>query len=128
MECGLRGAGRLEGGKVNEGARRRGDPFPGEAPVGSDIGGVGGGSGREGARCCGERHGGVDVMIASSPTTLPGCRNRNCKQASWQQRKNGKRREGGAKRIQMNPENRRRKGAMDWLVCGRALNPCLPLI
>lgn len=97
--------------------------------MGSEIGGVGGRSGREGARCC-ERHGGVDVMIASSPTTLPGCRNRNCKQASWQQRKNGKRRgyeeypDGPGKQTK-----KRRNGLVGVQSSqGGALNPCLSLI
>lgn len=70
MEGGLWGAGGLEGGEVNESARRRGNAFPGKAPVGGNVGGGGrgssggggGGAGGEGARCCGERHGGVGVI------------------------------------------------------------------
>lgn len=99
MQRGLWSAGRLEGGEVNESAGRRGDSFPGEASVGSEVGGGGGGSGRrKGTRCRGERHGGVYV-ITSSATTLPGCRNKNCKQSSWQQRDNGRETIGEVERI-----------------------------
>lgn len=68
MEGCLWGAGGLKGGEVNEGAGRRWNSFAGEAPVGCEVGGGGRGSGREGTRCRGQRHGGVDVITSSTTT------------------------------------------------------------
>lgn len=106
MERGLWSAGGLEGGEVNEGAGRRGNSFPGEAPVGCEVGGGGGGSGREGTRCRGERHGGVDVITSSTTAAETKIAN---KPAGGRGR-TVRRREGGKCRGSRRSWNRRRKG------------------